>query len=43
MIVEQQVEQEADEVELGVSDSSFDSGEKPEDEFDPDYDSSRDR
>jgi len=41
--MDQQVEQEADEIESGVSDSSFDSGEEPQDEFDPDYDPSRDR
>jgi len=38
----QQVDQEIDEVEFGPSDRSFDSGEEPEDEYDPDYDSSRD-
>ena len=40
--MEQQIDQKVDELELGVSDSSFDSGEKPEDESDPDYDLSRD-
>ena len=39
---EQQVDQEVDEVELGVSSSSLDSGKEPEDESDPDYDPSRD-
>jgi len=43
MVMEQQVEQKAGQVESGVSDSSFDSGEKPEDESNLDYDSSRDR
>jgi len=40
---EQQVDQEIDEVELRVSDSSFDSGEELYDESDPNYDPSRDR
>jgi len=43
MVVEQQVEQEADEVDLEVSDSSFNLGEEPEEESNPDYDPSRDR
>jgi len=37
----QQVNGEVDEVELGVSDSSFDSSEELEDESDPGYDLSR--
>ena len=38
-----QVQQEVDDAELEASTSSFDSGEEPDDESDPDYDPSRDR
>jgi len=38
MVVEQEIEQEADDIESGVLDSSFDSDKKPEDETDPNYD-----
>ena len=40
---EQHVNLDVDEVDLGVLDSSFDSGEEPKDKSDPDYDSCRDR
>ena len=43
IVVKQQVKQETDKVESGVSDSSFDSGEEPEDESNPNYDPSRGR
>jgi len=43
MILERQVKQEPDDVESGLSDRSFDSGEDPKDESNPDYDLSRDR
>jgi len=43
VVEKQRVDKEVNEVELGVSDSSFDSGEDLEDEFDPDYGPSRDR
>jgi len=42
MIVEQQVEQEVDNVESEASTRSFDLGEEPDDESDPDYNSYRD-
>ena len=42
VVGEQHVDQEVDEVALGVLDSIFDLGEEPENESDPDYDSSRD-
>jgi len=40
---EPQVQQEVDNAESEGSTSSFDSGEEPDDESDPDYDPSRDR
>ena len=42
MVVEQQGEQEVGDAESEASTSSFDLGEKPDDESDPDYDLSRD-
>ena len=43
MIVEQQADQEVGDAKLEASTSSFNLGEEPDDEFDPDYDPSRDR
>ena len=40
---EQQDQQEVDDAESEASTTSFDSGEEPNDESDPDYDPSRDR